>query len=192
VSDRAQFIVLCEDLQAQVFICKALVGAGAKSGRIRRLPLPSSTGAGAGDAYVIGQYAKEVAASRRQGASASTGLVVHVDADPSHTVDQRHKQFAKELKCAGVRDRQQDEAIAELVPKRNIETWIYALDASLPSHPGAPLGEVKEYPKLRFQSDCAIAAEAFAKHARLSTNPPAVASLPSLRDGLSEFHRLPR
>jgi hypothetical protein len=191
VSDRAQFIVLCEDQQAQVFICKALGKSGAKSGRVRRLPLPSRTGEGAGDAYVVEQYPKEVKAFRRQKARALTGLVVHIDADPSHTVAQRHAQLADALKRSTLAPRSQAESVAELVPKRNIETWIYVLDASLPSHPGEHLDEVAEYPKLRYQSDCAVAADAFAEHTRRRTTPPTASSVPSLLDGLNEFRRLP-
>lgn len=191
MSDRAQFVVLCEDLQAQVFICRALVRAGANPRRIRKVPLPSTVSGGAGHGYVVASYPREVKAFRRQNASASTGLVAHIDADPTHTVAERHAQLAAALKASGEAPRGEKEPIAELVPKRNIETWIYALDTSRPVPEGRPLDEVEAYPKLPFESECAGAAEAFADHARLSTVPQRAGSVPSLRDGITEFRRLP-
>jgi hypothetical protein len=191
VSDRAQFIVLSEDQQAQVFIRRALIKTGAKRRRIRCIEPASVTDGGAGDAYVIKKYPLEVKAFRSQSASASTGLVVHIDADPRKSVEERHRQLAAALTDTQLSTRGQDEPIAELVPKRNIETWIYALDNSLPSHPGKSLTEVDEFPRLRYESDCSVAAEAFGEHARKGTVPPSAKVVPSLLDGLKEFRRLP-
>ena len=191
MSDRAQFIVLSEDQQAQVFIRKALIKTGAKARRIRCIEPASVTDGGAGDAYVIKKYPLEVKAFRSQSASALTGLVVHIDADPRNSVEQRHRQLAAALTDAPLPPRGQGEHIAELVPKRNIETWIYALDDSLPSHPCGDLNEVDEFPRLRYESGCAAAAEAFAEHARKRTVPRSAGAVPSLLDGLDEFRRLP-
>jgi hypothetical protein len=191
MSSGVQFVVLCEDLQAQVFICRALIRAGANARRIRKVPLPSTVAGGAGHAYVVANYPREVKAFRRQNASASTALVAHIDADPTHTVAGRHAQLADALKAAGERHRQPTEPIAELVPKRNIETWIYALDGSLSAGHVKSLNEVEAYPKIALQSECSRAAEAFADHARLNTAPQIAGSVPSLLDGIAEFRRLP-
>jgi len=139
-SQGAQFVVLCEDLQSQVFI-------------------------------------------RPQ---AATGLVAHLDADDK-TVAERHAELAKSLQKAGEHPREDGEPIIELVPKRNIETWLYALDASLS---GGPLDEETKYSKFKdSESRCAKAAEAFADHARKNTEPSNAKSVPSLLDGLAEFKR---
>lgn len=191
MSDRAQFIVLCEDLQAQVFIRQALLRAGANRRRIRALPLPSEDDGGAGEAYVVAKYPSEVKAFRTQNASASTGLVVHIDADPTHTVLQRHAQLAATLAATVLMPRGPTERIAELVPKRNIETWIYALEARVVTGQEAQLDETTKYRKLGNQSDCAAAAEAFADHAKARTAPATASNVPSLLDGLAEFRRLP-
>ena len=129
MSDRAQFIVLCEDLQAEVFIRRALIHRGANPRRIRIVPRPSTGGAPTlarstrgGHAYVVARYHVEVEAWRKQNTKAATALVVHIDADPTHTVAERHAQLAAALKDAGVELRGTNEPIAELVPKRNIET----------------------------------------------------------------------
>lgn len=93
VSNSAQYVVLCEDLQAQVFICRALIHAGANARRIRRLPLPSKVDGGAGDNFVITRYPQEVKAFRRQSARVKTALVTHIDADPKNTVAARHARL---------------------------------------------------------------------------------------------------
>jgi hypothetical protein len=189
VSDRAQFVVLCEDLQAEVFIRRVLVRRGAKPRRIRFVPR-SSTG-GAGHPYVVARYPDEVKAWRRQNARTATALVVHIDADPTHTVAERHAQLAAALKTAGGERRDTNEPIAELVPKRNIETWIYALDEAIEPRPEAALNEADEYPKLKYERACATAANAFADHVRDHTTPPTIDAVPSLRDGFEELGRLP-
>jgi hypothetical protein len=118
---------------------------------------------------------------------------VHVDADPAQTVTQRHTQLAEALKRSDLPTREKNEPIAELVPKRNIETWIYALDSASRAGLGEPLGEEKEYRKLKgHESDCASAAEAFAEHAQQHTAPPTERMVPSLRDGFGEFERVVR
>jgi hypothetical protein len=193
MSDQAQFIVLCEDLQSQVFIRRALMKRGASSRRIYCEALPSTSGSGAADAYVIKKYPGQVKAFRARNSKASTGLVVHVDADPAQTVPRRHAQLAETLKKSDLPPRGKDEPIAELVPKRNIETWIYSLDSSLLSGLGEAPDENTEYRKLRgHESDCASAAEAFAEHARQHPSPSTAGLVPSLRDGLREFGRLPK
>lgn len=185
-SQGAQFVVLCEDLQSQVFIRRALIHAGVNSRRIRIVALPSTVGGGAGHAYVIQHYPDEVKAFRTQNAKAATGLVAHLDADDK-TVAERHAELAKSLQKAGAHPREDGEPIIELVPKRNIETWLYALDASLS---GGPLDEETKYSKFKdSESRCAKAAEAFADHARKNTEPSNAKSVPSLLDGLAEFKR---
>lgn len=188
MSDRAQFVILAEDLQAQVFVRRALLEWGAKPRRIRAVPLPSRTGGGAGHAYVLAKYPGEVIALRRQ--YAASALVVHIDADDRSVAD-RHRQLADSLGAAGADARGADEPIAELVPRRNIETWIYALDDDLTSRLDRPLDETTAYPKLEYESACAPAAETFAEHAREHSEPGHAGAVPSLLDGLDEFRRLP-
>jgi hypothetical protein len=81
VTDRAQFVILCEDLQAQTFVYRALVHAGANRRRIRKADLPSQSRGGSGEAHVVKNYPLEVRAFRSMAARSSAGLAVHVDAD---------------------------------------------------------------------------------------------------------------
>jgi hypothetical protein len=188
--DGAQFIILCEDVQAQSFLRRALIRRGVNRRRIYARALPSKSDGGAGEAYVVAKYPVEVPVFRSMAARAATGLLVHVDADSLSIVD-RHDKLAAALKDRGQRPREEGEAIAELVPKRNIETWIYALDGELASRHGVTLDEETDFRKLRQQRACAAAAEAFADHIRHGTRPETATVVPSLLDGLKEFGRLP-
>jgi hypothetical protein len=76
ISDQAQFIVLCEDLQSKVFIRRALMKRGADSRRIRFEPLPSSGDKGAADAYVIKKYPGQVKAFRARNSRTSTSCTL--------------------------------------------------------------------------------------------------------------------
>lgn len=183
---RRKVVVLCEDLQAQSFIWQALKAYGFPAGAIRVVPLPSKVGGGAGHAWVAKNYPKELSGVRRAGAA--TSLVAQIDAD-DRSVAQRHKQLREECEAVNVLPRTATEAVAELVPRRNIETWIHALDEELADV--LVLNEQDEMPKLRgHEGDCVDAARAFADHAQHRTEPATVEQVPSLRDGLAEFRRV--
>jgi hypothetical protein len=123
-------------------------------------------------------------------ARAAIGLLVHVDAD-TRTVAERHSHLAAALAESRQSPRGEREAIAVLVPKRNIETWVYALDEGLASKHGVTLDEETDFRKLERQRACASAAAVFADHARQNTRPDAATEVPSPLDGLKEFRRLP-
>ena len=190
----AQYVVLCEDLQAQVFIRRVLIHAGANRRRIRFVALPATVAGGAGHAYVKGRYPAEVRAVRVKNACVATCLVVHIDAD-DQSVAYRHAELAAALKADAEqrnndgKPRGAEERIAELVPKRNIETWIYALDESLHAKSGEAVTEEKTYRKFDLESQCARAAEAFAESVKTNTEPPMASAVPSLRDGVAELRR---
>ena len=125
MSRGVQYVVLCEDLQTQVFIYRALIRRGASHRRIRTVALPSTTENGAGDAYVVRHYPEEARAHRSQAAHTQAALIVHMDADPSNDVTQRMNRLEQALSTIGMPRRAAQERIAYLIPKRNIETWIH-------------------------------------------------------------------
>lgn len=179
-------VVLCEDSQARSFILQALRAYGFHRNAIRVVPLPSEVAGGAGHGWVVAQYPGQVESVRKAGAA--TSLVAHIDAD-DRTVAQRHAQLRAACETAGVEPRSATEAVAELVPRRNIETWIYALDDELAG--ALALNEQDAFPKLKGrEGDCVGAARAFADHARHHTEPVTTAQVPSLSDGLTEFRRV--
>ena len=183
---RRKVVVVCEDAQGRSFTLQALRAYGFHPHAIRVVPLPSKVGGGAGHAWVAAQDPRELDAARRAGAA--TSLVAHIDAD-EHTVAQRHVQLRDACTTAGVVPRAATEAVAELVPRRNIETWIYALDEELAGD--LTLSEHDDFRKLKgHERDCRAAARAFADHARQRTAPATTTEVPSLVDGLAEFRRV--
>ncbi len=182
MSNGVQYVILCEDLQTQVFIRRALIQRGVNPRRIQSVALPSAD-KGAGDAYVVKHYPEQARAHRSQAARSQAALIVHTDADPANTVVARIGRLDAALVAAGMPPRGPEERISYLVPKRNIETWIhFYLD-------GPPIDESTEYSKYRgHESDCWPAANAFSDNAASNTVP--TGAPPSLTVGLSEFQRV--
>jgi hypothetical protein len=182
MAEGVQAVVLCEDLQAQVFVRRVLLALGYDGHRIRVVPYPAD-GRGSGEQHVRERYPSELAQHRRRAARTRAVLAVHTDAD-RFTVAARFAALADELREKGVPQRAAEEPVAILVPKWNIETWIhFFLD-------GPPVDEDKsDYAKYTgHEADAAPSAEQFAAHARARTVPHQAP--PSLEIGLEEARRV--
>ena len=114
MSKASQVIVLAEDQRHQRFVRYYLYRLGYTHHDIREEALPN--GRGSGEQWVRDRYTKAVAAYRAR--HARTALVVAIDAD-ARSVQERLKQLPV-VRIA-------DDAIAILIPKRHIETWILCL-----------------------------------------------------------------
>lgn len=141
---KMQLVVLCEDLQQEVFTRQFFFRRGFDKRKIKIKR--NSNGKGSGEQFVRTFYAPEVRAYRSKSTYQSRGLVVVIDAD-THTVEERLKQLDAMLEHDGQPKRQADEKIAIFVPKRNIETWIHYLR-------GEAIDEESAYSKLRRQGKC--------------------------------------
>ncbi len=171
-----EVVVLCEDLQQEVFCRKFLTTCGINRHRIRYRRSPS----GSAEQFVRKQYPKEVRAFRRSCAhKANVALVVMVDADVL-TVDERRRQLSSALADTGEEPRRNNERIGVFVPKRNIETWIRYIE-------GESVNEVDTYSKLDNQSECKQAVECLVRIRGQSL--PADAP-PSLTSSCSELSRI--
>jgi len=113
---RVQIVILCEDIQQEVFARYFLKKRGF-TGRFRAKICPK--GSQSGEQYVRSQYPVEVKAYRPNKNRVAIGLVVLIDADTG-TLAARLNGLASVLRGS-------NEAIAIFVPKRNIETWIHYL-----------------------------------------------------------------
>jgi hypothetical protein len=199
MSASVDVVVLCEDVQAWVFCLRALVAAGHDRRRIRVVPYPAlAIGSGAaqegrrvhacGSQHVRERFPAELQLVRRRASSHRASLVVHIDVDnpapDGRTVDDRLTELDDACDAAGVLRRGPNDPVAVLVPRRNIETWIYFY-----RNERHPVDEHSEYPKLDgHESDAAPAAEAFVADARRK---PAPGDVPdALRRGLTEFRRV--
>lgn len=172
-------VILCEDLQSQVFLYRALLLRGYNKRRIRLVPVPD--GQGAGEQHVVLSYAEEVRVHRSRAARMNAALLVHIDADTLPCAA-RHARLAAALVQAELEPRGDREAIAILVPKRNIETWIHFFLS------GKAVDESTAYPKFAEESEAWPAAEAFDQASK--TTAPANAP-PSLATALAEMGRVP-
>ncbi len=173
-------IVLAEDARHQSLIRRYLSRAGFDRHQIRLVELPS--GRGCGEQWVRTQYAKQVKEFRRRGASASTALVIAIDAD-TYTPEQRSAQLRTALEQAALEPRGAGERIGHLIPKRNVETWILGLA-------GENVDEVSDY-KSRAGVEQLIqrSAETLFTWSRANTGAP-MNCVPSLRVALSEIRRV--
>ncbi len=100
---------------------------------------------GSGKQFVLENYATEVKAYRSQANHLSHALVTVIDADTQKVRD-IHRCLEKRLQGDSIHNRQTDERIAVLVPKRNIETWmVYLL--------GSTVDEEKNYKEHQLAKD---------------------------------------
>lgn len=110
------------------------------------------------------------------------GLIATIDAD-TEPVQRRYRQLNEELDSADLEQRGDDEKICILVPKRNIETWIYALF-------GRDVNETDAYPKLDNEGNCQPAVEQLVEYLRDGWP---IDLIPSLKRGCRELKaRLPQ
>jgi hypothetical protein len=202
---RRYYTVLCEDLQAWVFVYRALLEIGVERRDIRRIPFPDNrfhaTGGGprrvegymvypCGSQHVRESFAGELAVLRRQQRKGrDVALVVHVDVDNTtadgRSVQDRHRELdgACALAQPPVPRREEGDQVAWIVPRRAIETWIHLFLS------GAPVDEHTEYRHLTgHEADAEPAAISFARHASAGTIPPMAP--PSLVQGLRELRRV--
>jgi len=123
-------IVLCEDRRQGSFVWNCLRNSGIKPHKVILRPAQL----GSGEKWVRDQFASEVNGYRKQKGRITPALIVVIDADTG-PVQQRLRQLDEALQTSpDPRNRAfdiQDEMIARLVPKRNIETWLLALSGQL-------------------------------------------------------------
>jgi hypothetical protein len=174
MADRyTEVVILCEDIIHLNYVRRYLIRRGIESRRIRGNVAPS--GRGAGSQHVIENYPSEVKALRSR-AYLRAGLVAVVDADTASVVE-RLKQFESSL-ARSQQDRRGDaERIALLVPKRNVETWVFHLL-------GNNVNEEHDYKKRTAPSDVHEAVAAFAE---VCPSKSAEIPVPSLQRACNEL-----
>ncbi len=176
----ARIIIVCEDIQHRTFLYRLLKELGFSTRRFRIEQAPS--GKGSAEQWVRESYADEVAVYRRKSSHMDIGLIVMMDAD-AYSVQERQRELQQQLSSCDLARRKSAELISLLIPKRNIETWIYALQ-------GRDVNERDAYPKLDRERDCQPAVDALVRHIGSAC---AELNLPSLQQGCQELQeRLPK
>ena len=119
MSRTSLIIVVCEDKAHEVFVRRLLrTGWKINPRLIRVVAYPKEKGSG--KAHVLASIGKEARALASR--AAPTALIVVVDAD-NQTVGEVHAQLDKAM-----RGRKPGQAIAYIVPKWSIDTWLAYLD----------------------------------------------------------------
>ena len=176
----AKIILLCEDLQTDVFVRRFLSHRNIKRRDLVTCPLPD--GRQSGEQWVRKRFPEELRKIRQRQRQRAL-LVVVIDADAGSTRD-RHTQLEQQCREAGVERRMPEDPVIVAVPRRNIETWFEYLR-------GKPVDETMDYPRLHRESDCRPFADRLDDmcHRQQRLDEPAP---PSLRDVCEEYGKLTR
>src|SRR5579859_366513 len=124
----ANIILLVEDLNQENLLRRYLQQLHHENRSMRSQRIPN--GLGSGEQFVRERYASEVRAIRSQMNRTKACLIAMIDAD-SGSVSDRRLQFERALLDAEEPPRTSVEPILNLIPKRNVETWILCLNAEL-------------------------------------------------------------
>jgi hypothetical protein len=167
-SRRVKLVLLCEDNQHEAFTRRFLKGMGWNTREIRVEKSPSA--GGSAECWVRINFTKELGIYRARKTKAASALVTMLDADKK-TVQGRIMELESECQANHLEFRTNDEAVAVIVPKRNIETWIHYLK-------GNRVNEEDVYPKLPREKGCKPSVDALVSFCRTSgLNPDAPNSL---------------
>lgn len=174
---RVTILLLCEDNQQVTFARRFLQGVGWQNSDMRVI-LPVR-GRGSGEQYVRENFIKWLSYYRQRRKRAATIFIVMLDADTSEVIERCH-WLDKVCQDAKVACRAPDEAVAFIIPKRNIETWIHYL-AELHKN----INETEQYPKLAKASNCKLAVQNLIRLCQTTGLPPEAP--PSLRQACREY-----
>lgn len=180
MTDRiAKLLVLVEDANLRDVVTSYLKQLGHDTRNIRVEPLASGRGSGA--QRVLENFARLVRQCRR--ATTRSALVVGTDADQL-SVEKRRDRLETALRSAGEDARSPSDPIALVIPKRNVETWIFHFD-------GQPVDEQTDY------SDKAMPARGARRAAEGLIELTHSSSLPkdcldSVRQAIPELRRIRR
>lgn len=171
--------LLCEDSQTDAFVRRFLKRRNFRGRDIGTLPLPS--GSQSGEQWVRERYPHELQAIRqRQGAY----LIVVADADKNSTADRR-AQLDAACDEKQVPRRDERDPVLVIVPRWNIETWLYYLGS------GTAVDETRRYPRLRRERDCVTHADNLYRMCHEAQRLDEAAP-PSLRESCVEYRKLQR
>ena len=161
---RVNVVLLCEDVQHEVFVRRFLQEQKVEIGALR----VEKCSAGSGEQFVRQRYPEELRALRRR--HARSLLIVVLDGD-ALGVRRRKEDLAAACLAAGIEDRPLDGSVTVLVPTWNVESWLAYLG-------GERVDESKgDYPRLARPGDCQQHVVALTAMCAAGRRPPPPASL---------------
>ena len=181
-----EVVVLCEDDLTFRFTKRYLNKCGIAGIR------PKISPRGCGYDFVINEFANEVLAYRIANARKKSWLIAVVDADTG-TVAQRLGKMDKSLDKSNeqrVKDISiENERIARLIPRRNIETWLLALNNVSVNENKDYKKEVAEFRHYDWDGSVLSASTTFYDLTRANAQRPE-SLIPSLHHGIDEMRRV--
>ncbi len=149
---RVKIVLLCEDSQHEAFVRRFLKGMGWNTREMRVEKSPSK--GGSAEQWVRENFPKELKIYRQRRQKAASALIAVIE-----EVRERIDEFEAACNLQRVPFRVDGEEVALVVPKRNIETWIYFLD-------GNKVNEQEAYPKLGRERRCKSAVKNLVRFCR--------------------------
>lgn len=176
----ASVVLLCEDLQTDMFLRRFLHRRFGRQFRRRIHTLPFAAGRGSGEQRVREQFPDQLQLVRdRRGIV----LIAVIDADTEST-EARQRQLQRQCADRGIAALRDSDPALVVVPRRSIETWFQYLS-------GHEFDEATRYPHLRREADCEPLADRLHdmchKHQKLAEPAPA-----SLVEACQKYPRLTR
>ncbi len=132
----ATIVLLVEDRNQENVLRRYLQERGHSNRNMRVQKLADGQGSGE-QFFVREKYASEVRLIRSQATRTKACLIAMIDADTG-SVEERRQQIERALKDADEGPRGTAEPILNLIPRRNVETWILCLE-------GVPVDEQTNY-----------------------------------------------
>ena len=171
-----RIVLLCEDKKTDSFVRSFLRHRNFRGRDITTLALPA--GRQAGEQWVREKYPKELKTIRQKHGAY---LIVVTDADSGSTEDRREK-LRSECNLQKVQPRNEKDPVLEIIPRRNIETWLAYLD-------GSNVDEHTNYKWLNHQRHCREHAKRLYNmcHREQKLREPAP---PSLKEACEEYSKL--
>lgn len=185
MSNPAQVTILAEDRRQARFVRSYLRRKRPDLAQSVIKDAPMSSGRGSGAQWVINRYSAEIEAYCAR--HAKKWLIVVIDADAKSVQDRINELSKQLLDSEDERLRKltvETEAIARLVPKWSIETWILSLN-------GEAVDEETPYKRLGRQWDDLIRRGAIELHICVNSNADFHPGMtPSLGRGIRELRHL--
>ncbi|HQM17646.1 MAG TPA: hypothetical protein PL116_07445 [Candidatus Cloacimonas sp.] len=144
---KVSLVICCEDKQQECFARRFLKGVSWDYRQLFFRMSPDSKGSG--EQWVREKFAKELNIYHTK--QWTYAIIAIIDGD-TKGVEGRITQFNNICREKRVPVRSNNDAVAIIVPTRNIETWIHYLN-------GETVDEETVYPKLKCESECQPAVE---------------------------------
>ena len=174
---RVRIVLVCEDNQHESFVRRFLEKMGWEKREI--IPIKAPSAGGSAEQYV--RVMTPIELNKYRTRHAATVLISVMDAD-NKSVEARIGEIEKECENQEVEPRGDEEAVAFIIPKRNIETWIKHLN-------GGQVNEEEVYTDNKGEKDlCKNAADKLAESCKTNEEAPP-GKLPSLEAACREYKK---